>query len=87
MLSYIKRGNLNGIISPNHTMWFDEITFNRFAENSGFEVVDEKPLTWIRPSESRFDLIYVLIKNTLHELGLFEKPLSRQHFYVLQQKD
>lgn len=66
-------------------MWFDETTFEEFANRSGFRVVDDEPLLWDRTPESPFDGVYLAVKSVLQSVERFQKPFARSHCYVLEQ--
>lgn len=82
LLTWMKDGEV--VVSPDHTMWFDDPTFRRLVDLSPFEVTRHETFRWQRSPASRLDQSYLLFEALLKRLGIGDRFIDYQHFYSLE---
>lgn len=82
VLTWLKDAEV--IVSPDHTMWFDDPTFRRLVDHTPLSVKDHTTLRWQRTAASRVDQMYLLAERALSKAGLPDTLLDYQHCYSLE---
>jgi len=83
VLTWVKDGEV--VVSPEHTMWFDDLTFRRLVGLSSLRVTDHATFRWQRTAASSVDRAYLMIEQALASIGTPNKYHDCQHFYCLEQ--
>lgn len=72
------------VVSQDHTMWFDDPTFQRLVDHTPLSINASETFRWQRTAASRFDQAYLLVERSLSKAGIPDKYIDYQHFYCLK---
>jgi SAM-dependent methyltransferase len=82
ILSWLKDREV--VVSSDHTMWFDDLTFRRLIDHSPLSVVRHETFRWRRTAASNVDRAYLSAERALGRIGIPDEYLDYQHFYYLE---
>lgn len=81
-LRFAKDGEV--VVDPSHTMWFDDPTFRQLAGRHALDVERHETFAWDRDPAGVLDGLYLAAERALRAIGVPDRCLDYQHFYVLR---
>jgi hypothetical protein len=73
------------VVSRDHTMWFDDPTFQRLIDHTPLSVTSRETFRWQRTAASTLDRAYLVVERALSKVRFPDRYLDYQHFYCLKQ--
>lgn len=73
------------VVSRDHTMWFDDPTFQRLIDHTPLSVMSRETFRWQRTAASTLDRAYLVVERALSKVRFPDRYLDYQHFYCLKQ--